>query len=329
MADRQKIFQYLIRAQPILVPQITALSGGPDTILLVRDVLVQYQVSAFVPLVATVATDWIAQHPTPPKVPPRPQSDGTLAPFQPPVVTVFLDWDVQDPAAPILRPRLLTVVDPPPFQPGTEITRVDWLAQSPPAPKGATRPLTEGTIAPFQPPVAPTIFLDWDVAPPDLRRAARPPATSGVLAPFQPGSEPGIAWQVPVPDPRWVVTRPIVAGILAPFQPPAAVVALDWQIEQPAQPLPARPAAQGLWAAPSWVPDVTTPAPTLSWQGYQPAQIWPRTRPFPPALQQTLAASPTMFQSVPPAAVIAGQISVDYPEMPTNMSGGAMLGGVM
>lgn len=216
-----------------------------------------------------------------------------------------------------------------PFQPGTDVTRIDWQPEVPTPPRASVRLQTEGVLAPFQPPAAPTGFLDWDVAPPDLRRAARPPSTDGVMAPFQPGSEPGMGWQVPPPDPRWVVTRPIVAGILAPFQPPAATVALDWQVEGPTPPRPARPAAVGLWAAPLWVPDVTTPAPVLSWQGYQPAQIWPRTRPFPPALQQAVAASPTMFQSVPPAAVIAGQISVDYPEMPTNMSGGAMLGGVM
>lgn len=292
MADRGKIFQYLIKVEPHVTPQIVGNAGAPDSVLLTRETLLQYQATTFVsPSVFPVVIDWLRQAPEPPRSLARPQSDGGLAPFQPAVVTTFLDWDVQQPTPGPLPPRLVGWVAVAPFQPGTDVTRVDWVAASPQAPKLAPRPLTDGTIAPFQPAAAPTVFLEWQVQQPPARAAARP-ASEGAFVPL-----------------------------------PAPPTDLAWQARYPDRLLPLARAATLPWAAPLWVPDVTTPAPTLSWQGYQPAQVWPRVRPFPVALQPTGAASPTMFQSVPPAAVIAGQISVDYPEMPTNMSGGSMLGG--
>lgn len=292
MADRGKIFQYLIKVEPHVTPQIVGNAGAPDSVLLTRETLLQYQATTFVsPSVFPVVIDWLRQASEPPRSLTRPQSAGVLAPFQPAVVTPFLDWNVQQPTAPVVAPRWVGWIAGPPYQPGTDVTRVDWVAASPQAPKLAPRPLTDGTIAPFQPAAAPTVFLDWQVQQPPARAAARP-ASEGAFVPL-----------------------------------PAPPTDLAWQASYPDRLLPLARAATLPWAAPLWVPDVTTPAPTLSWQGYQPAQVWPRVRPFPVALQPTGAASPTMFQSVPPAAVIAGQISVDYPEMPTNMSGGVMLGG--
>lgn len=325
MADR-KIFQYLIRAQPILVPQITACAGGPDTVILVTDRLLQYQATTFVsPSVFPVVIDWLRQATDLPRPTTRPIVVGVLAPFQPVAVTTFLDWEVQHPTAPRVAPRMVGWVAGPPYQPGTDVTRVDWLPEAPTAPPGALRPIVAGILAPVQPGTDQT-RLDWVTTSPTAPKLAPRPLTDGTIAPFQPAAAPTVflEWQVEQPPAR-PAARPASEGAYVPL--PAPPTDLAWQARYPDRLFPLARAATLPWAAPLWVPDVTTPAPTLSWQGYQPAQIWPRTRPFPPAQQQALAASPTMFQSIPPAAVIAGQISVDYPEMPTNMSGGVMLGG--
>lgn len=187
-------------------------------------------------------------------------------------------------------------------------------------------------VEPVVVPAAPVVpSMDWDVQQPTAPLVAARPLVAGVSAPVQPGTDvTRLDWAFQLPAAPRAFPRPQSDGVIAPFQPPAApTVFLDWLVEEPTQPPPPRSAAQQpSWTAPLWVPDVTTPAPILSWQGYQPSAIWPLTRPFPVAQQPFFSASPTMFQSVPPAAVIAGQISVDYPEMPTNMSGGSMLGGM-
>lgn len=326
MADRGKIFQYLIKVEPHVTPQIVGNAGAPDSVLLTRETLLQYQATTFVSAsIFPVVIDWLRQATDPPRSLARPQSEGVLAPFQPAVVTTFLDWDVQQPTAPRVAPRLVGWVAGPPYQPGTDVTRVDWLPEAPTAPLLPPRPIVAGILAPVQPGTDVT-RVDWVAASPQAPKVAPRPLTDGTIAPFQPAAAPTVflEWQVQQPPAR-AAARPASEGAFVPL--PAPPTDLAWQASYPDRLLPLARAATLPWAAPYWVPDVTTPAPTLSWQGYQPAQVWPRVRPFPVALQPTGAASPTMFQSVPPAAVIAGQISVDYPEMPTNMSGGSMLGG--
>lgn len=231
-----------------------------------------------------------------------------------------LDWDVQDPVAPRLLPRPEGVQAVAPFQPGTDVIRLDWQPTTPIPTRAALRPFSEGVLPPIQPAA---VTLDWVVQHPLAPVASRPPQTESVLAPFQPAAV-TTDWLIEHPLPPRAVP-PVPQGATIPLPPPP--IDLGWQSSFPDRlDVRLRPPTLA-WAAPYWVPDVTTPAPTLSWQGYQPAQIWPRVAPFPPAEQQAFAASPTMFQSIPPVAILSGQVSVDYPEMPTNMGTWASLGG--